>query len=315
MATVTDEGPKPGALVQVRGQRWVVSTVDEGNDRSTLVTLQSVEDGRYGDTLSVIWEVEPGRRTLPSGSLPEVTQGKFDSPERLAAFLDAVRWGAVASADVKTLQAPFRSGVAIEDYQLEPVARALDAPRVNLLLADDVGLGKTIEAGLVAQELLLRQRGRKILIVCPVNAYREVAGRDGREVRSRLHRHRLRGVRQGPPHARQCREPVRGLPARDRVASVAARREGAAASRRGPSAGRPHLSAHVRSPHPGRGAPRGPAAPKQIYAIDSQQTKLIRRLAQHFTHRLFLSATPTTATRRVSPRSWKSWTTSVSPVA
>ena len=104
---------------------------------------------------------------LPSGSLPEVTEGGFDPPERLAAFLDAVRWSAVTSADVKTLQAPFRSGVAIEDYQLEPVARAVDAPRVNLLLADDVGLGKTIEAGLVAQELLLRHRARRIMIVCP----------------------------------------------------------------------------------------------------------------------------------------------------
>jgi hypothetical protein len=50
---------------------------------------------------------------------------------------------------------------------LMPVARAVDAPRVNLLLADDVGLGKTIEAGLVAEELLLRHRGRRIMIVCP----------------------------------------------------------------------------------------------------------------------------------------------------
>jgi SNF2 family DNA or RNA helicase len=40
-------------------------------------------------------------------------------------------------------------------------------PRVNLLIADDVGLGKTIEAGLVAQELVLRHRARRILIVCP----------------------------------------------------------------------------------------------------------------------------------------------------
>ena len=56
------------------------------------------------------------------------------------------------------LQAPFRAGIAIEDYQLEPITRALTMPRVNLLVADDVGLGKTIEAGLVIQELLLRQR-------------------------------------------------------------------------------------------------------------------------------------------------------------
>jgi SNF2 family DNA or RNA helicase len=115
----------------------------------------------------VVWDIEPGRRVLPAGSLPELSDDGFDSPERLAAFLDAVRWSAVTSADVKTLQAPFRSGVGIEDYQLEPVARAVDVPRVNLLLADDVGLGKTIEAGLVAQELLLRHRSRRIMIVCP----------------------------------------------------------------------------------------------------------------------------------------------------
>ena len=41
--------------------------------------------------------------------------------------------------------------------------------RVNLLIADDVGLGKTIEAGLVIQELLLRHRARSVLVVCPAS--------------------------------------------------------------------------------------------------------------------------------------------------
>jgi SNF2 family DNA or RNA helicase len=45
--------------------------------------------------------------------------------------------------------------------------RALSMPRTNLLIADDVGLGKTIEAGLVMQELMLRYRARTMLIVCP----------------------------------------------------------------------------------------------------------------------------------------------------
>src|SRR4029077_6987605 len=71
--------------------------------------------------------------------------------------------------DDKALQAPFRSGVEVDDYQLDPVVRALSMPRVNLLIADDVGLGKTIEAGLVAQELILRHRARTILIVCPAS--------------------------------------------------------------------------------------------------------------------------------------------------
>ena len=78
-----------------------------------------------------------------------------------------MRWGAVSQADDRALQAPFRSGIEIDDYQLDPVVRALSMPRVNLLIADDVGLGKTIEAGLVVQELILRHRARTVLIVCP----------------------------------------------------------------------------------------------------------------------------------------------------
>jgi superfamily II DNA or RNA helicase len=85
----------------------------------------------------------------------------------VGALLDAVRWGAVASADSTYLQAPFRSGVSVEPYQVEPALRAIDMPRVNLLLADDVGLGKTIEAGLVIQELILRHRARTVMVVCP----------------------------------------------------------------------------------------------------------------------------------------------------
>jgi len=67
----------------------------------------------------------------------------------------------------RELHSPFRSGIEIDEYQLDPVVRALSMPRVNLLVADDVGLGKTIEAGLVVQELLLRHRVRSVLIVCP----------------------------------------------------------------------------------------------------------------------------------------------------
>ena len=64
---------------------------------------------------------------------------------KLDAFLDAVRWGASSSADHKNIQSPFQSGVEIEDYQLDPVVRAIQMPRVNLLIADDVGLGKTLK--------------------------------------------------------------------------------------------------------------------------------------------------------------------------
>lgn len=57
--------------------------------------------------------------------------------------------------------------VVIEAYQRVPLLRALDMVRPRLLLADGVGLGKTIQAGLIAAELLVRRRAHRVLIVCP----------------------------------------------------------------------------------------------------------------------------------------------------
>ncbi|NEB12919.1 helicase [Streptomyces coelicoflavus] len=298
--------PEEGNLVEVRGQSWVVARVEPsplaGDDAeevrrpATLVHLQSVADGRFGDTLSVIWEVEPGRRILPAGSLPDASTGSYDSPNRLAAFLDAVRWSAVASADAKTLQAPFRSGVAVEPYQLEPVSRAVGAPRVNLLLADDVGLGKTIEAGLVAQELMLRGRARRTMIVCPAGLtlkWRdEMAEKFGLEftIVDSEHCARLRrthGTAANPfrvhPLTIVSLPWLRGQKAQRLLDEVIGAPE---ASSDGEHKRFFDLLVLDEAHHV------APAAPKQVYAVDSQQTKLIRRLVPHFEHRLFLSATP-----------------------
>ena len=180
MTTTTTTSPQPeqGQMVSVRSRNWMVTDVSTSTlpperlqtgleSPQHLITLSSVEDDGLGEELNVIWELEPGARVVEKVALPEPTG--FDPPDQLDAFLDAVRWGASSSADVQTIQAPFRSGIDIEDYQLDPVVRAIQMPRVNLLIADDVGLGKTIEAGMVALELMIRHRTRKILIVCPAS--------------------------------------------------------------------------------------------------------------------------------------------------
>lgn len=162
--------PKQGELVEVRRRRYVVVDIAQNMlptdvlaptlfQQQNMVMLSSVEDDALGEELQVIWEIEPGARILEDSHLPQPTS--FDTPQCLDTFLNAVRWGAASSADVRALQAPFRSGIDLEDYQLDPVARAIQMPRANLLIADDVGLGKTIEAGLVAQELIIRHRARR----------------------------------------------------------------------------------------------------------------------------------------------------------
>jgi len=163
--------PESGQLVEVRRRQWVVSDV-QGSAFGTvgeqhIVTLSSLDEDALGEELQVVWQIEPGAQVLEKAGMPRITG--VDSEEKSEAFLDAVRWGAVTNADRSFLQAPFRSGITIEDYQLDPLVRAIDMARVNLLIADDVGLGKTIEAGLVVQELLVRHRARTVFIVCPAS--------------------------------------------------------------------------------------------------------------------------------------------------
>lgn len=208
--------PEQGQLVDVRQRRYVVTNVlksslpvtplqPTGNGVQHLVSLSSVEDDAFDEELQVIWEVEPGASVNEQVALPSPTG--FDAPDRLDAFLDAVRWGAASTADVKTIQSPFRSGIDIEDYQLDPMVRAIQMPRVNLLIADDVGLGKTIEAGMTVLELIIRHRARRVLVVCPASLQpqwrdqmRDKFGLDFRIVDSALKKgfHRKRGIHVNP---------------------------------------------------------------------------------------------------------------------
>jgi hypothetical protein len=146
--------PEQGQLVNVRQRQWVVSEVAKStlpagplhpldDQPQHLITLSSVEDDGLGEELQVIWELEPGAKAIEKSPPPEPTG--FDPPDRLDAFLDAVRWGAASTADLKSIQSPFRSGIDIEDYQLDPVVRAIQMPRANLLIADDVALDDAVD--------------------------------------------------------------------------------------------------------------------------------------------------------------------------
>src|SRR5438132_11332336 len=116
--------PEQGQLVSVRSRQWIVNDVCPSTLPAValkptfagpqhLLTLASVEDDGLGEELQVIWEIEPGAKVIEKVALPEPTG--FDPPDKLDAFLDAVRWGAASTADVKNIQAPFRSGIDIED--------------------------------------------------------------------------------------------------------------------------------------------------------------------------------------------------------
>ncbi|MFW7414105.1 DISARM system SNF2-like helicase DrmD [Demequina sp. SO4-18] len=310
--TAVPTTPEPGQIVDVRGEVWAVSDVreqalprspaDDGRPRlNHVVSLQSLAEDRLGDELDVVWELEVGHSIAPDQGLPEViSEDGFDDPNMLAAFVDAVRWGAVTTANPSAFQAPFRSGANVEAYQLEPLRRALQAPRANLLLADDVGLGKTIEAGLVIQELLLRHRARSVAVVCPPSLatkwqeeMRDKFGLDFVIVNSELMAEvrRTHGLGANPlklfPRVIISMAWLPGLRAQRLVRDVLSDVGIENSARRYAFDIFVVDEAHHAAPSsPSRiGQARG-------YAVDSQRTIAVRALAKQCEHRLFLSATP-----------------------
>ena len=156
-----------GDFVEARGRPWLVEAVDDLEPGLTTIRLSSIADDAQGEQIEVLWDAEVGASILEADSWSRVGRGGPDDPKVLAAHLRAIRWRSATAADRDLLQAPFRAGIRLDAYQLLPLRKALRLPRVNLLIADDVGLGKTIEAGLVVRELLLRRRIDFIVIAAP----------------------------------------------------------------------------------------------------------------------------------------------------
>lgn len=86
-------------------------------------------------------------------------------PRRWSLLLDAHRLSAAHRR--RDLLSLGRTKLVVEQYQLLPVMQVMSAPRQRMMLADDVGLGKTVQAGLVMAELIARGRGDRVLIVTP----------------------------------------------------------------------------------------------------------------------------------------------------
>ena len=279
---------QPGGVVRVRSRQYLVEDVVRSKDarEDTLVRLSCLDDDAQGQRLEVLWESEVDAQVVDAASF--TTKNRFDDPARFAAWLHTQRWNCVTATDPKLLQSPYRAGIEVMAYQLEPLRKALLLPRVNLFIADDVGLGKTIEAGLIIRELLLRQKVRRIVVACPASVVwqwkNELEARFGlsfavidRDFVRRCRQDRGYGVNFWKTHSmfvishNLLRDEDYASPLRDWMENKA-----------------PYTGSMLVLDEAHNAAP----ASASKYAIDSKLTKTVRELSHHFEHRLFLSATP-----------------------
>lgn len=285
---VPDRPPRPGELVRVRSRQWLVDeVVDPGSPgRTAVVRLSCADDDAQGQTLEVLWDYELDRKILGEENWSDIAAHGFDESRRFAAFLHTLRWNCVTATDPNLFQAPFRAGIKIDAYQMEPLRKALRLPRVNLFIADDTGLGKTIEAGLIARELLLRKKAKTIVVAAPPSVLEqwkaELEERFGlifelldRKYLTRMRRERGFGVNPWRTHSRflvshsLLIDPAYADPLREWLGPFQ------------PGSLFILDEAHHAAPASG-----------SRYGIETKITRAVRDLGRRFEHRLFLSATP-----------------------
>ena len=150
----------PGSLVAVRGRDWIVLPNDD-RDVLRLRPLTSAQEAEEGVFLPLEGsQVKPAQFDWPNPNACGDASG-------VMALFDAARLSLRSGA------APFRSlgriSVVPRPYQFVPLIMALRLDPVRLLIADDVGVGKTIEAGMLARELLDRGIGKRLGVLCPAH--------------------------------------------------------------------------------------------------------------------------------------------------
>lgn len=157
-ATVTAEY-RPGSLVTARGREWVVLPSGGNPDLLRLRPLGGAEDD--ATLIALPLEPVPPRPAI----FPPPDPDKTGAQAAALLLRDALRLKLRAGAG------PFRcfGNIAVEPraYQLVPLLMALKMATVRLLIANDVGIGKTIEAGLIARELLDRGEIQRLAVLCP----------------------------------------------------------------------------------------------------------------------------------------------------
>ena len=278
---------KEGCIVECRSHRHLVEKVEFPSSEvgDTIVKLACLDDDANGEITEVFWEREVDARIIGESTWDTIGKRGFDDPKVFSSYINTLKWNCVTSTDPSLFQAPLRAGIDVKPYQLEPLRKALRMPRVNLFIADDVGLGKTIEAGLILRELLLRQKVQRVVVIPPPSVViqwkGEMEARFGldfkvmdRKYISNIRRERGWGINPWSTHTRFI------------LSQSLVRNEEYASSLRD------WLGDGLKTMLILDEAHNAAPASSSKYAIDSKLTRAIRDLSWRFEHKLFLSATP-----------------------
>jgi superfamily II DNA or RNA helicase len=154
----------PGARVLVRDEEWLVRRVDPASDGGYLLNCDGISELVRGRSALFLTKLEGDDRIILLN--PAKTELVADASSHFNStflYLEAKLRQSTPNDD--RIHLGHRAVMNLTSYQLDPALQALRQPRQRILIADAVGLGKTLEAGILASELIARGRGQRILVI------------------------------------------------------------------------------------------------------------------------------------------------------
>jgi ERCC4-related helicase len=154
----------PGARVVVRDEEWLVRRVDPSSDGGYLLNCDGVSDLVRGRSALFLTKLEGDDQiTVLDPAKTELVTDSSSHFNSTLLYLEAKLRQSTPNDD--RIHLGHRGVMNLTPYQLDPALQALRQPRQRILIADAVGLGKTLEAGILTSELIQRGRGQRILVI------------------------------------------------------------------------------------------------------------------------------------------------------
>jgi hypothetical protein len=155
----------PGARVLIRDTEWLVRRVDRGSDDGKILTcvgLSELVRDKEAVFLTKVEELRSPVQVMDPAQTKLVPDSSNLFQDSLLYLESLVRQTPPTESN---LYIGHKAAMDLVPYQLDPAIQALNKPRQRILIADSVGLGKTLEAGILLSELIRRGRGKRILVV------------------------------------------------------------------------------------------------------------------------------------------------------
>ena len=152
----------PGMRVEIRDAEWRIQRVDQTVDGGHLLACQGLSELVRGRSAQFLTILEQDIQVLDPAAT-ELVDDLSDGYLAAQLYLDtALR---LTPPVDERIHIGHQAAMDLLPYQLDPALQALSQPRQRILIADSVGLGKTLEAGILVSELIRRGRGKRILVL------------------------------------------------------------------------------------------------------------------------------------------------------